>query len=96
MASKSKKILITRKSHEVFIVRGQKGARREVCAECEKEVEMLTLDSAVQFSKISMRRLVQMAENGEIHFREDENGSFFYVVCHWSVLSTPKNRILKI
>lgn len=84
MVAKRKKYLITTESHEVWVVRrnGVK-AIRGFCLECEKEVEMMTLDSALNLSGISIRRLVHLAEKGEIHFRENEAGNMF--LCDLSI-----------
>lgn len=57
--------------------------RRDFCSECEKEVEMLTLDVAANLSGISVRRLVRLVENGEIHFRENDTGNLF--LCELSL-----------
>ena len=78
MIKKSKKISITTVSREVFILHtGSRNEIRDFCVGCEKEVEMLTLNSATKLSGFSVRQLVQFAENGEIHFRENETGNLF-------------------
>lgn len=84
MVAKRKRYLITSESHEIFIVRrnGNKTIRG-FCPECQNEVEMLTLDSALNLSGISVRQLVNLAERGRLHFRENEAGNMF--LCDFSI-----------
>lgn len=71
----AKKILITTTSREIFIVRhgGQK-TLRGFCPNCEREVEMLTLDEAVRVSGQSSRAIVRRVEQGSLHFAETDDG----------------------
>lgn len=80
MASKAKKLLITTEKHEIFIVR-MNGHRtiRGFCSDCETEVEMLTFDSAINFSGIGGRELIGKVWIGEIHVIETTNGHL--LVC---------------
>jgi hypothetical protein len=59
MSPKSRKILITTESREIFIVRtNDKSFVSGFCGDCAKEVELLNLDSAVSFTEKSARQLI--------------------------------------
>ncbi len=81
----SKRILITTESREIFIVR-RRGAEifQDFCADCQAEVEMLTLDAAIVLSGITAREIVRLAETGAIHFQETANGHLY--ICRQSLI----------
>ena len=76
----AKKILITTESHEIFVLRTDRRDRAYGhCRECDREVEIVTLDQAISISGIRTRDLVRMAEISEIHAIETETGHL--LVC---------------
>jgi len=80
MTTKGKKLLITTKSHEILIVRGNRNTTiRGHCPTCKSEVDMLTLDAAVRVSGISGREVVRRIAANEIHFSETASGDL--LVC---------------
>ena len=84
MPIKSKKILVTTASHEVFIVRrGRQKKVRDFCPACATQVEMLTLDEAVSASGRPARELICQIETGRIH--SIETGSGHLLVCQVSL-----------
>ena len=84
MSEKAKKILITTKKHEIFIVRhGQHTAIHGFCPECKAEVEMLTFDSAINFSGIGGYELIRRCESGEVHSIETTGGHL--LICKSSI-----------
>lgn len=80
----AKKIFITTREHEIFIVRH--GAPNTVfgfCENCQTEVEMLSFDRAVTLSGKRTRELIRQTESGAIHSTETENGHL--LVCRRSL-----------
>lgn len=85
MRSKTKKLLITTEKHEILIIRA--GAPQPVsgyCPACEKDVEMLTLDSAVIVSAMSGREMIGRIATDEIHAIESVNGPL--LICKDSLI----------
>lgn len=75
MSKKAKRYLITTATSEIFIVRRNRlQAIRGFCSECKKDVEMLTLDTAVTVSGIVALDVLRHVGTGEIHFQETANG----------------------
>ena len=74
------KILITTESHETFIlsVTSKKRAVGQ-CSQCEKEVEMLSVDQAVSATGVKTSELVRRIESNEIH--GIETGSGHLLIC---------------
>ena len=84
MAEISKKILITTKTSEIFIIRrGRRKAIRGVCPDCKKEVELLTLDEAVNYSGKHTGELIRYTDSGVVHSIETGNGHL--LVCQNSL-----------
>lgn len=84
MRSKAKKLLITTEKHEIFIVRlGVRDPVRGFCPICHREVDMLTLDSAVGASDLSGREMIGRIASEEIHAIETANGSL--LICKSSL-----------
>ena len=90
MPAKSKKILVTTKQHEVFIVRrNPRNIIQGFCPECEKEVGLLTLDEATSTTGRRTRDLIQLVEKGLVHSLETESG-------HWLIcLNSLKEQLEK-
>ena len=94
MVSKSKKYLITTESHEIFIVRQNENKTfRGFCSECQKEVEMLTLDAVTSNTGRPTRDLLQLIENNLIHSNESASGHL--LVCRNSLKEIDKSNHLK-
>jgi RNA polymerase sigma factor (sigma-70 family) len=75
-----KKILVTTESHEIFIIRSSSESRaRPFCPNCTAKKQMITLDEAVRGSGQSAREVVGRVENGELHFRETDDGGL--LIC---------------
>ncbi len=71
MMTNAKKILITTESREIFIVRGKSNeVFHSFCRNCERYVEMLTLDQVVSRFDIATLEILRRVEAGEIHFQE--------------------------
>lgn len=84
MAAKTKKYLITKESHEIFIVRRNGNETiHGFCPECEREVEMWTFDAATTNTGKRTRRLFQLVENNLIHSIETTTGHL--LVCRNSL-----------
>jgi len=76
----AKKILITTESHEVFILRTDKRDRAYGhCRDCDREVEILTLDQAITESGIRTGSLIRLAESNKVHSIETSMGHL--LVC---------------
>jgi hypothetical protein len=84
MTENSKKIFITTKTSEIFIIRrGRRKLIHVFCPDCKREVEMLLLDEAVSFSAQNTRELIRRIDAGEIHALE--TGSGHLLVCQNSL-----------
>ena len=89
MAENSKKIFITTKTSEIFIVRRGRGKGiRVFCRECRAEVEMLSLDEAVSISTQNTRELISRIDAGAVH--SIETGSGHLLVCQNSLAGFDK------
>jgi hypothetical protein len=84
MSENSKKIFITTKTTEIFIIRRGRGKGIQVfCSQCDCEVEMLTLDQAVSISAQNTRELINRIDSGAVH--SIETGSGHLMVCRHSL-----------
>jgi hypothetical protein len=75
MTANSKRILITTVSREFFILHGS-GNRtvHQFCLLCGRDVEMLTLATAVDLSRYSTRDVIANVESGSLHAYENADG----------------------
>ncbi len=75
MHAKSKKILITTETHELFILRkNRREAIHEFCPKCESKVELMSIDTAVSFAQKGTRQLFELIESGSAHSIETTTG----------------------
>lgn len=89
MMPKTKKILITTDTSEIFIVRAKgKNVIRGFCFECNADREMLTLDEAVSLSGISTFEIIKQIGEKKIHFLETASGHL--LICRNSLSKTMK------
>jgi hypothetical protein len=73
MKPNTKRIVLTRELHEVFIVR--QGRRfQSFCGECQADSEFLSLDAAVQVSGVGTREILRRVEMLEVHAQETAGG----------------------
>ena len=80
----AKKIVIRTESHETFILQtNSKGRAFGRCRQCDREVEILSLDLAVSASGIKTSELVRKIERKEIH--AIETGSGHILICSESL-----------
>ncbi len=85
MQKKSKKILITTESHEITVIlRNGKKVIHGYCMECAKQVNMLSLESAVRLTGKGAVEILSLFEQGEVHSFETTNGHL--VVCENSLI----------
>lgn len=86
MSPKAKKYLITTRTHEIFIMRYERQPTiYGFCPECQKEVVLLTSDSAVTHSGKRARELFGLIESGVIHAIETASGHL--LICRDSLLA---------
>ncbi len=84
MPPKSKKILITHTSREVFVIRRGDGRQiRGFCPGCRQEVELLTLVEAVSLVPCDTRETIRRIDAGSLH--AVETGSGHLLVCQPSL-----------
>ena len=80
MSDKSRRIVTTIETHEIWTVRRPSPASLGVpCSQCSSWVEMLTLQEAGQRAGVSQRTVYQWVDEGRIHFSETSDGELF--VC---------------
>jgi hypothetical protein len=81
----SKKILITTESFETFALHiDRKGQAVGHCAQCGRDVEVLSIDQAVMAGGIRTSSLIRKIDAGEIHGIETEAGHL--LVCAESLV----------
>lgn len=79
-----KKILITTKSRETFVVRHAGRQHHDgFCEICAAETEMLTLDETVSFTGASVWEIIRRIEAGAVHSIETASGHL--LVCQNSL-----------
>jgi len=82
--SNVKKIVIRTESRETFILQtNSKGRAFGHCRECDRQVELLSLDLAVSASGIKTSELVRKIDRKEIH--ATETGSGHILICSESL-----------
>jgi len=75
----AKKILITRESHETFILRiNSKNRAFGFCPQCDSEAEIVSLDEAVSICGLRTTDLVGKVEDLTIHAIETEGGHLLF------------------
>ena len=74
-----KRIETVVETHEVWIIRRQKGRLAAFCAQCPDQPLMLTASEAASLCGHSLRAIFRLVEAGLIHFRESPGGELF--VC---------------
>jgi hypothetical protein len=80
----AKKIVIRTESHETFILRtSTKGRAFGRCGQCDREVELLSIDQAVSSSGLKTKELLRKIDEKEIHGLETESGHIF--ICSESL-----------
>ena len=82
--SNVKKIVIRTESQETFILQtNSRGRAFGRCRQCDREVELLSLDLAVSASGIKTSELVRKIDRKEIHAIETESGHI--LICSESL-----------
>ena len=77
---KKKTITITRETREVFVIRRRSGqSARNLCTECGRDVEMLTVEEAAALTGLSARTIYRQVELGLVHYAETASG--LLLVC---------------
>jgi len=76
------KLLITRRRVEFFVLREKYGFTG-FCRECRAERQFVSVEDAMDASEFTMRSLVGLVEEGELHFAESEKG--LLMLCRHSV-----------
>ena len=77
----AKKIQITTEIHETFTLHiHSRGRAFGFCRECEREVEVVTLEQAVWMTRIHTREMLGMIDEQTVHATETENGLFLICV----------------
>lgn len=93
MVTKHTKYLITTESREIFIVRTWGNVSIQgFCPKCQKEVEMLNLDSITSQTGVSTRELFRLIENNQIHSIETTTGHL--LVCRNSLEAMDKEKFI--
>jgi hypothetical protein len=74
MLANTKKILITSEKQEIFFLSESKeSAISGMCQMCEQEVEFFTFNSAVTFSGLGGKNLINLLVSRKIHYIETLN-----------------------
>ena len=84
MAANAKKVLINTERHDVFVIHHQRPAAIvRFCPSCKEDVEMMSFDRAISYSRIPARRLISAADHGAIHSVETIDGHL--LICKISL-----------
>ena len=81
--AKAKKLFLLHEKRETWRVRIDNKVRSAVCPACQKDVTWLTCTEAARNLGLSEREVFQLAEQGEIHFAESDDGRL--LVCSFSL-----------
>lgn len=93
MSAKKKKYLITTQQREIVSVHKKPTAFFKYCPECERQVEMLTLDAITFHTGKSTRELFRLIENHSLHSMETERGHL--LVCINSLQNLDNSKLEK-
>ena len=81
--AKAKKLFLLREKRETWRVRIDKKVRSALCPECQQEVAWVTCAEAARNLGLTEREVFRLAEQGEIHFAESDEGRL--LVCRFSL-----------
>jgi hypothetical protein len=70
---------ITIETEEALVIRRASGSVQAMCAQCGREVPMLTPEEAAILFRVAVRSIYREIEGGQLHFQETATGSV--VVC---------------
>ena len=84
--AKAKKLFLLHEKRETWRVRIHRKMRYAMCPECQKEVAWLTCAEAAGNLGLTEREVFRLAEQGEIHSAESDEGRL--LVC--SLFTGPK------
>lgn len=70
-----KRIEITIKKRETFVVRSARFSAGCWCGECDRPSQMITPDEAAVLVATSLREIYRLIEKGALHFVEPDRGS---------------------
>jgi len=78
-----RRIEITVEKRRLIVLRRQRPSVHDWCADCGKQVAMLTPDQAATIANVSSRTIYRRVEDGEMHYLETAEGHL--LVCANSV-----------
>ena len=76
---KKRRIVITRETDELLVVRAPARSGKAWCPECAAHVWMLAPEAATAVTGLSARAIYRLVEAGQIHFTETPDG--LLLVC---------------
>ena len=71
---KKRRIVITRETDELFVIKTPLHSREVWCPKCAAQVRMLTPEAAAAVTGMSARAIYRLVEAGQIHFTETPDG----------------------
>ena len=81
--SQYRKLVIT-STHESYLMRMRTtNSLNAFCERCNTDVAWLYINDAALFGKLPVRRIFQLIEAGELHFRETSDCQM--LICHESL-----------
>ena len=76
-----KKATITVETERLLVISRSRQAIDHWCRECQTNVKVIRIDLAAAIAGISQRTVFQLAEAGEIHFMETNEGQTLFCSC---------------
>jgi hypothetical protein len=81
---------ITIETHEVWVIRRANADAQFRCADCDDQLTMVTVDQAVEITRVSARTIYAWVETSKLHFWETAEGKL--LVCLNSLPLYPQAR----
>ena len=71
---KKRRIVITRETDELFVIKIASHSREAWCPQCAASVRMLTPEMTTAVTGLSARTIFRLVEAGQLHFTETPGG----------------------
>jgi hypothetical protein len=84
----SSKLIVTRETHRLNILRRPRIREKAYCEICRLEVRWLVPDEAMLMANTSAREIFRLVETGECHFFENSDG--YLIICADSLTAAGK------
>ena len=77
--------ITSRDNHRLWFIRQGGSHLRELCAECDKRIQMLTLEEATVAANVELQAIYALIAAGQLHCAEKDEGT--RLVCLNSLIN---------